>query len=122
MHFAWDNEYLIFLFVALSMLVIGANKWKWYINEISALFLALGVVSATIYRLSMKDSIDSFIAGAKDMITAGLIIGLSRGLLVMLPMGKSLIVSCLLYQIGARICHQRYQFNLSFYFNRVSRF
>lgn len=99
MVFDWKRKLIIiFLFVSLAMLVIGANKWKWYINEISALFLALGIVSAAIYRLSMKDSIDSFIAGAKDMITAGLVIGLSRGLLVIATDGK--IIDSILFAVS----------------------
>ena len=37
MVFDWKRKLIIiFLFVSLAMLVIGANKWKWYINEISA--------------------------------------------------------------------------------------
>jgi uncharacterized ion transporter superfamily protein YfcC len=89
---------LFSLFLALAFLVTGASKWKWYINEISALFLALGIVSALIYRLSVKESIDSFIAGAKDMIVAGLIIGLSRGLLVLATDGK--IIDPILYAVS----------------------
>lgn len=86
---------IVFLFAALAMIVVGANKWKWYINEISALFLALGIISAIICRLSAKNTIDAFIAGAKDMITAGLVIGLSRGLLVIASDGK--IIDTILY-------------------------
>lgn len=100
MVFNWKRRFIvIFLFIALAMLVIGANKWKWYINEISALFLALGIVSAAIYRLSMKETIDSFISGAKDMITAGIIIGLSRGLLVIATDGK--IIDSILYAVSS---------------------
>ena len=99
MAFTWKRKLiLIFLFFALTFLVIGASKWKWYINEISALFLALGIISAIISRLSMKDAIDSFISGAKDMITAGLIIGLSRGLLVIATEGK--IIDSILYAVS----------------------
>jgi uncharacterized ion transporter superfamily protein YfcC len=99
MAFTWKRKLiLIFLFLALVFLVIGASRWKWYINEISALFLALGIISAIIYRLSMKDTIDSFISGAKDMITAGLIIGLSRGLLVIATDGK--IIDSILYAVS----------------------
>ena len=99
MEFNWKRKLiLIFLFISLAFLVIGANKWKWYINEISALFLALGIVSAIIYRLPVKDTIDSFIGGAKDMITAGLIIGLSRGLLVIASDGK--IIDSILFAVS----------------------
>ncbi|MHC1704162.1 MAG: YfcC family protein [Tenuifilaceae bacterium] len=99
MEFNWKRKIiLVFLFLALAMLVVGANKWKWYITEISALFLALGIVSAIIYRLSMKDTIDSFISGAKDMIMAGLVIGLSRGLLVIATDGK--IIDSILFAVS----------------------
>jgi len=99
MEFNWKRKViLVFLFLALAMLVVGANKWKWYITEISALFLALGIVSAIIYRLSMKDTIDSFISGAKDMIMAGLVIGLSRGLLVIATDGK--IIDSILFAVS----------------------
>ena len=86
------------LFISLALLVIGANSWNWYINEISALFLGLGMLAALIYRLPMKDSIDSFISGMKDMVTAGLIIGLSRGLLVIATDGK--IIDTILYTVS----------------------
>ena len=99
MEFTWKRKAILaFLFISLVILVIGANKWKWYINEISALFLALGIVSAIIYRLSMKETIDSFISGAKDMITAGIIIGLSRGLLVIATDGK--IIDSILFAVS----------------------
>lgn len=89
---------LFLLFSSLIILVIGTNKWKWYINEISALFLALALVSVIISRLSVKDSIDSFINGAKDLVTAGLIIGLSRGMLVIATEGK--IIDTILFQVS----------------------
>lgn len=97
--FNWKRKLIIILlFISLGLLVVGANEWHWYINEISALFLALGLVSVLIYRLSAKDTIDSFISGAKDMITAGLIIGLSRGLLVIATDGK--IIDTILYTVS----------------------
>jgi len=99
MAFSWKKKIIVvLLFVSLAILVVGANKWKWYINEISALFIALGIASVIIYRLPMKESIDAFIGGAKDMITAGLIIGLSRGLLVIASDGK--IIDTILYAVS----------------------
>jgi uncharacterized ion transporter superfamily protein YfcC len=89
---------ILLLFVSLAMLVIGANKWHWYINEISALFLALGVTAAFIARLPVKDAVDSFISGVKDLVIAGLIIGLSRGLLVIASDGK--IIDAILYSVS----------------------
>jgi len=89
---------LFLLFTALVILVVGANKWHWYINEISALFLALGIVAAIIARLPLKDSVDSFTSGVKDLVIAGLIIGLSRGLLVIATEGK--IIDTILFSVS----------------------
>ncbi|MEJ5316029.1 MAG: hypothetical protein WHS63_03395 [Tenuifilum sp.] len=86
------------LFISLILLVYGANQWKWFINEISALFIALGVLSAIVYRLKTRDAVDAFITGAKDMVTAGLIIGMSRGLLVIASQGK--IIDTILYSVS----------------------
>lgn len=86
------------LFLSLALLVYGANQWKWFINEISALFILLGVVAAVVYRLNTRDAVDAFIAGAKDMVTAGLIIGMSRGLLVIASQGK--IIDTILYSVS----------------------
>lgn len=86
------------LFISLILLVYGANQWKWFINEISALFIALGILSAVVYRLKTRDAVDAFINGAKDMVTAGLIIGMSRGLLVIASQGK--IIDTILYSVS----------------------
>lgn len=86
------------LFTSLILLVYGANQWKWFINEISALFIALGILSAVVYRLKTRDAVDAFINGAKDMVTAGLIIGMSRGLLVIASQGK--IIDTILYSVS----------------------
>lgn len=111
-----------FLFLSLAIIVVGANNWKWYINEISALFLALAIVSAIISGMSMKASVDAFINGAKDMITAGLIIGLSRGLLVIASDGK--IIDSILYSVSnlGEGLHQTISIQLIFVFQSVFTF
>ena len=97
--FTWKERVIvILLFVALGLLVIGANKWNWYINEISGLFLALALVSVFIARLSPKDAVDSFLSGVKDLVAAGLIIGFSRGLLVLATDGR--IIDTILYSVS----------------------
>ena len=97
--FNWKRKLIILcLFASLALLIIGANTWNWYINEISALFIGLGLISVLIYRLPAKDTIDAFISGAKDLVLAGLVIGFSRGLLVIATDGK--IIDTLLYTVS----------------------
>ena len=88
---------LILLFISLIVIVIGSNKWSWYINEISALFIALGIVSAVVYRLSATEAVNAFIGGAKDMIMAGIVIGLAKGLLIIATDGK--IIGTMLHSL-----------------------
>ncbi len=91
---------LILLLVSLLVIVIGSNKWSWYINEISALFIALGIMSAIVFRLSANETVKAFIKGAKDMVMAGIVIGLAKGLLVIATDGK-IIGTMLNYLVSA---------------------
>ena len=74
--------------LTLILLVIGVSNWGWYINEIAALFVALGFVAAIIGRLSLDTSISAFKDGAKDMFTAALVIALAKGLIVIAEEGR----------------------------------
>lgn len=93
------RKWVLILFgAAVVLLMYGANFWAWYIDEISALFLALGFVSAAITRMKISDTVSAFTAGARDMLIAALIIGLSRGVLVISDDGK--IIDTLLYTMS----------------------
>ncbi len=79
---------LILFLLGMALLVFGILKYKWYINEIAGLFLALGILSGIVGRLSGEDTARSFIEGAKDMVNAALIIGCARAILVVATDGK----------------------------------
>ncbi|MRX38634.1 putative basic amino acid antiporter YfcC [Flavobacterium sp. LC2016-23] len=76
------------LFASIIILIYGVSNYDWYINEIAALFLALAIFVSIIYRMSMSKAIDAFVCGAKDMMTAALVIGLAKGLLIITQEGK----------------------------------
>lgn len=90
---------LILLMLSLVAIIVGSNKWNWYINEIAALFIALGIGSATIYHLKASETVKAFIAGAKEMVMAALIIGLAKGLLIIATDGK--IIGTLLFYLSS---------------------
>jgi uncharacterized ion transporter superfamily protein YfcC len=79
---------LLILILGLSFLVVGVTYFKWYINEISGLFILIGLLSAIVYRLKLKDIISSFTKGASEMVSAAVIIGLAKGLLVIAEDGR----------------------------------
>ncbi|MCX6133777.1 MAG: YfcC family protein, partial [Ignavibacteriales bacterium] len=76
------------LAATLVALVVGALKFDWYITEIGALFLGMAILTGLVGRLKMKEFSDSFVSGAKDMLTAALVVACSRGILVIASEGK----------------------------------
>jgi len=89
---------LILFAIAIGLLMYGSNYWGWYIDEISALFIALGLVAAVITRMKISETVSAFTVGAKDMLVAALIIGLSKGVLVVAEDGK--IIDTVLYAMS----------------------
>jgi uncharacterized ion transporter superfamily protein YfcC len=79
---------LVALLASIIILIYGVSNYAWYINEIAGLFLALGIFVAIIYRMPIAKAVDAFVDGAKDMMTAALVIGLAKGLLIISQDGK----------------------------------
>lgn len=79
----------LFLF-GMILLVFGILKYKWYIQEIAGLFLALAIFSGLVGRLTSEEIARSFGEGAKEMVNAVLIIGCARAILVVATEGKIL--------------------------------
>lgn len=76
------------LLASLGLLIYGVSAWDWYINEIAALFVGLGFLAAVLGRIKANEAVRIFMSGAKDMMTAAMIIGLARGLLVVAEEGR----------------------------------
>lgn len=60
----------------------------WWFSELSGLFLVGGIVIGMVYGLGEVETIDSFVAGAADLIGVGFIIGISRGITVLMDGGQ----------------------------------
>lgn len=76
------------LFGAIIALMIGAGQYGWYIDEITGLFIGLGILAAIIGRLSAEEAIEAFKEGAKEMLTPALVIAFAKGLIVIASDGK----------------------------------
>ncbi|MDZ7267133.1 MAG: TIGR00366 family protein [candidate division KSB1 bacterium] len=74
--------------LALLGLMLGALEFNWYITEIGALFLAMGILSGLVAGMSLNQTAEAFIAGAREMMTAALVVAFSRGILVIATDGK----------------------------------
>jgi uncharacterized ion transporter superfamily protein YfcC len=97
-----SHKRILFLFLfGIAVMVFGILKYQWFINEIAGLFLALGILSGILGRLSSEELATSFASGAKDMINAALIIGCARAILVVAMDGK--ILDTVLYSMSGAI-------------------
>ncbi len=86
---------LTVLFLTIVALVVGVLKLDWYITEISALFLAMGIISGIIDRQGADDIAKLFLAGCKDILSAALVVGLASGIIIILRDGH--IIDTILY-------------------------
>ncbi len=76
------------LMFCILFMVVGVMGYGWYLQEICALFLALAVASGIAAGYSADDIAKEFIAGAKDIFSAALIIGFAAGIIVILKDGQ----------------------------------
>lgn len=79
---------LTMLLFTIVFLVIGAMGYGWYLSEICALFMALGISAGFSANYSADTIAKEFIAGAKDIFSAALIIGFAAGIIVILENGQ----------------------------------
>ncbi len=78
---------LVVVLVFFGLLAWGVISEGWYILEIAALFLGMGIVAGIVGRLSANDIADGFVIGAKELTMAALIVGIARAILVVLEEG-----------------------------------
>ena len=76
------------LMFTIVYMVIGVMGYGWYLPEICALFMALGVSSGFSAGYSADNISKEFIAGAKDIFSAALVIGFAAGIIVILKNGQ----------------------------------
>ncbi len=89
---------LLTFLIGLLILVIGVLEYGWYIEEISGLFLAMGIAVGVLGRLKTKEITEAFVNGAKDLVATALIIGLARAILVIAEDGK--IIGTVLFYLS----------------------
>lgn len=79
---------LIVLLLTVVALVVGVTCFEWYMPEITGLFLAMGILCAAIAGFSADRTVKELMAGAKDILSAALVVGFASGIIVILQDGK----------------------------------
>jgi uncharacterized ion transporter superfamily protein YfcC len=75
------------LLFGIAFLIVGAMGYGWYLPEICALFVGMGIAAGFLAGYSADKIALEFMAGAKDIFSAALIIGFAAGIIVILEEG-----------------------------------
>jgi len=79
---------LVVLLLTVIALVLGVTLRGWYMPEITGLFLAMGILCGMIAGFPANRIADELIAGAKDILSAALVVGFASGIVIILQDGK----------------------------------
>ncbi len=83
------SKILLLLFLLTFLILIaGVIALKWWFLEMSTLFLVSAIIMAIVQRMGEKTFIDTFIRGAESMLGVALIIGVARGVTIVLNDGN----------------------------------
>src|SRR5512136_2705272 len=84
-------------FMAFAVMVYGVIPWEdlglavptwwWWFPEMTACFLFFGILIGIVGRLPEKTLVATFVDGARDMLGVALIIGVARGITVIMNNG-----------------------------------
>jgi uncharacterized ion transporter superfamily protein YfcC len=104
--FTGRHKVILFLFfLAFVVMVYGVIPWAdlglpiptwwWWFPEMTSCFLFFGILIGIVGRLGEKELVNTFVDGARDMLGVALIIGVARGITVI--MNNGLITDTVLY-------------------------
>ncbi len=79
-------------------LIVGVMGYSWYVMEIATLFFALGIAAGVASGKTPNEITKLFIDGAKDIMSAALVVGLAGGIIVILEDGN--IIDTILYYMS----------------------
>ena len=99
-----SRSHLIILIVfgfGMLGLIFGVIFFKWYINEISALFLGLALTIGIISHLSVNEIAKGFVDGARDLVGVAFIIALARSILIIA--GDGHIIDSILHGLSGLV-------------------
>lgn len=92
---------LLLLLATIVSLVVGVMYYGWYLTEISAAFLAMGITAGYMCGLTTDDVIREFTAGAKDILGAAIVVGMATGIIIILENGH--IIDTILHAMAAAL-------------------
>ena len=78
---------LLDLVATIVLVIVGVMKWSWYFSQICAIFLIMAIICAIIMRWNLQKIGDLLVAGFMEATTAAMMIGIARGVKLVLQEG-----------------------------------
>jgi uncharacterized ion transporter superfamily protein YfcC len=87
--------------LTLATLVVGISQYGWYLTELSALFMGLGIATVFIARMHFDDAAEKFIDGAAQLTATALLVGFARCIALILEDGQ--VLDTIIYYLSMPI-------------------
>lgn len=85
---SWRLRLILLVFaLCFVIMIVGVSKFDWWFVEMSAVFLAGAVLIGLLARTQESTFVDVFVKGAGDLLGVALIIGIARGVSVIMDAG-----------------------------------
>ena len=79
---------LILFALTFGVMIWGVSAGGWWMAEMTGLFLVAAILVGVIARMSEEDFTNTFVDGARDLLGVALVIGIARGIVVVMDAGK----------------------------------
>ncbi|MCE4956239.1 YfcC family protein [Macrococcoides caseolyticum] len=94
---------LILLTLTIIINVYGIFKYEWFLSQMSANFLLMGIIAGVIGGLGLNGTFDALLEGMKDILFGAIIVGFAKAIVVVLTSGK--IIDTIVYYMTDFIDH-----------------
>ena len=81
------------------IMIIGVFRWGWDMPEIGGIFIGMGIISGLISGMTGNEICDAFMDGCQQVLLGALIVGLSRGVSVV--MSEAMITDTIIHGLAS---------------------
>ncbi len=78
---------LVIFALTFAVMIWGVSSQDWWMAQMGGLFMGAAIVIGLIGRLGEKKITSSFVDGARDLLGVALVVGLARGIVVIMEQG-----------------------------------
>ena len=98
----WRRKLCLLIFLlTIVLLLFGTMRWDWYIDELSAVFLAMMFLADLAGGSGLNEIMLHFIESTKHVVPSILVIGFTRGILIVMQNAK--ISDTIVYMLSSAL-------------------